>query len=108
MANSITEPAVCSLEGLGTISCHVLVAGSKNVKGKLTFPDLITGAAANSQIVVTMNLNGGSAFYTGPAGIQSFESGTYANPGDTINVILTSSLPQDEMLNTVKTTISFY
>lgn len=104
-----TEPSNIVFSGLGTISFHVSGTGVKNVKGKLTLPNLIEGAADNSHVVVTINLNGGSAFYTGLVGAEGFESGTYATAGDTINVVLTSSAAVDlSPPQIIKSVISFY
>lgn len=102
------EAQTRTLTGLGTTSFHVTVAGAKTVKGKLTLPELDQGSPANSQVVVTVNLNGGSAFYTSSAGDRGFDTGTYANPGDVINIILSSSLPADTAINAVKCTLSCY
>src|ERR1035437_476058 len=97
-----------SFTGMGTFPMHVTTTGPKNVKGKIMLPNIIEGQAVNSQVVVTMNLNGGATFYTGLTGAEGFESGCFAHAGDTINVILSSALPADNSYNDVKTTISFY
>jgi hypothetical protein len=102
------EPANITVNGLGTFSFSVLSTGYKTLKGKITLPSIIEGAPVNSQVVVTININGGSAIYTGAAGAEGFESGSYATAGQVFNVILSSSLPQDEQLVAVKSTISFY
>jgi len=102
------EPANITVNGLGTFSFQVVTTGAKTLKGKIALPNLIEGAPANSQVVVTINLNGGSAIYTGAPGLEGFDSGGYANAGDVFNVILSSSLPQDQQLLGVKSTISFY
>ena len=91
-----------SIVGLGTFPFPVsstIGAGAKNIKGKLTLPNIIEGAIANSQVVVTVNLNGGSAFYTGIAGAEGFETGITAAVGDVINVILSSSAPAVRILH---------
>lgn len=97
-----------TMTGLGTISFQVLNTGPKTIVGTLTLPELTTGAPATSQVIVTVNLNGGSTLFTGIAGAEGFTSGGYASAGDVFNVILSSSLPLDNQLNTVKSTISFY
>lgn len=102
------EQKTITFNGLGTAPFQILVAGAKTVQGTLTLPNLNEGSTSSSQVVVTVNLNGGSAFYTGAAGALGFETGTFANPGDTINIILTSSLPADQGLNSVKSTLGVY
>lgn len=94
--------------GLGTISFSVLVTGNKTLDGKINLPNIIEGLPVNSQVVVTVNLNGGATLYTGLAGAEGFKSGGFATAGDTFNVILTSSLAADQAINAVKSTISFY
>lgn len=106
MANLNNKTKV--FNGLGTIAFNVIETGATNVKGKIALPNLIEGAPANSSIVVTCNLNGGSAFYTGAAGAEGFATGCYASAGDIINVILTSAAAQDNQLVGVKSTVSFY
>ena len=94
--------------GLGTFSFIADQAGARNIKGKITLPNLIEGNAANSQVVVTVNLNGGATIYTGNPGDESFATGAYAAAGDTFNVVLTSSQASDQGLLAVKSTISIY
>lgn len=94
--------------GLGTFSFTAVQTGAHNVKGKMTLPEINQGASANSQVIVTINVNGGATIFTGPAGARSFESGSYLTAGDVLNVILSSSAPVDNELNAVKSTISFY
>ncbi len=97
-----------SFNGLGTFPMRVTKAGANNIKGKLTLPTLIEGATANSQVVVTVNLNGGATIYTGNPGDEGFSTGGTAAIGDIFNVILTSSSPVDQGNLTVKSTISIY
>jgi hypothetical protein len=97
--------------GLGTFPMPIPVTPPNsflNIKGKITLPNIIEGATANSQVVVTMNINGGAAFYTGMPGAEGFETGTVAIAGNILNIILTSSLPSDQGLNVIKTTVSLY
>lgn len=95
-----------SVNGLGTFAFIVPSTKFYNVKGTITLPTITSGYGVNSSIVVTMNLNGGSAFYTGPAAAEGFASGVSASAGDTINVILTSAAANDNQLNSVKSTIT--
>jgi hypothetical protein len=97
--------------GLGTFPTPISETPASrilNIKGKVNLPNLIEGAAANSQVVVTMNLNGGATFYTGIPGAEGFETGVVAVAGDILNIILTSSAPVDQGLNVIKTTVSLY
>ncbi len=105
MANTAKTETVT---GLGTFPLIVNETGFWNVKGTIQLPTITEGATINSTIVVTMNLNGGGAFYTGVSGAEGFASGTAATAGDTINVILTSAGAADQGLNVVKTTIVLY
>ncbi len=97
-----------TLTGLGTFP--VIVSQSKfyNIKGKISLPTIGAGSVADSAVVVTANVNGGSTFYTGTAGAEGFETGAVCNSGDTINVILTSAAAVDQGLNIIKTTLSIY
>lgn len=93
--------------GLGTFSFSAVSTRPHTIKGTLTIPEINQGAAVNSTVVVTVNINGGSAIYTGQAGAKSFDTGAFLNAGDVLNVILTSSTPADNGLNAVKSTIVF-
>ena len=98
-----------STVGLGTISFISQEIGPKTLDGKFTFPELDKGSSLNSQVVVTVNINGGPTLYTGLATAQGFRSGGYSTAiGDVFNVILTSAQPDDNGLNAVRSTISFY
>lgn len=97
-----------SFNGLGTFSFVVQETGAKNIKGKVTLPTQSEGSPTPSQVIITVNVNGGAAIYTGTAAAEGFESGAYVNAGDTFNVILSSSLPTDQANLAVKSTISLY
>jgi hypothetical protein len=100
------RPFTCT--GLGTFGIIVQTAGLKTVSGTLTLPNINQGASADSAVVVTVNLNGGSTLYTGGAGATGFETQVSASAGDTINVILTSAAAVDQGLNVVKSTIGCF
>lgn len=100
--------SVSTYSGLGTFSFPVTTTGPTNVKGKITLPTLSLGAPSNSQVVVTVNVNGGGAIYTGPSGAEGFETGYYGTAGDTLNVVLSSGAAGDQGIHKVKSTISVY
>lgn len=94
--------------GLGTMSIPVQAAGYYTVSGKLTLPTISEGLPSNSQVVVTVNISGGAAIYTGVAGAEGFMTGGSLTAGQVFNVILTSSSPVDLGLNVIKTTVSVF
>jgi len=63
------------------------------------------GAQVASQVVAVVKLNS-STKYTSNAGDRGFSVGINATAGDTIKVILSSSLAQDEQLNAIQCTIA--
>jgi hypothetical protein len=94
--------------GLGTFTLYAPVAAYFNIQGKLTLPTIGEGAIANSAVVVTINKNGASAFYTGSAGAEGFATAVSCAQGDAINIILSSSAPVDQGLNVIKLTVSMF
>jgi hypothetical protein len=106
MANNFNQAdEAVTVTGLGTFPFIVPTTKFYNVNGTITLPTISSGNGASS-VVVTMNLNGASAFYTGTAGAEGFASGVSATAGDTINVILTSAAVVDNQLNAIKSTIT--
>jgi len=103
-----SEPSTVAFVGLGTLSFSTLVTGAKNIKGHITLPMLKTGAPANSPLIVSVNLNGGAPFYTSVMTVDGFETGSWAVAGSVFNVVLSSTSPLDQGLNTIESTISFY
>ena|ERR1700677_3141371 len=104
----IGEKTVATV-GLGTFSFVALETGPKTLEGKITLPELDKGSANNAQVIVTVNINGGSPVYTGMATAQGFKSGGYAlSVGDVFNVIYSSSQIGDTGLNIIRSVISFY
>jgi hypothetical protein len=83
-------------------------AGTYELRGKITLPEISQGQLSNSQVVVTINVNGGSTIYTGAAGAQGFFISplVIASALSSINIILTSSAPVDQGLDLIKTTAS--
>jgi len=68
-----------------------------------------TGTGGGPQVssqVVTVVKHGSSTIYTSNAGDRGFLIGLNASAGDTISVILSSSLAQDEQPNAVQCTIA--
>lgn len=102
MANFLQS---ASFNGLGTMSTTVDTAGPYYVKGQLSLPTLVSGMGA-SLVVVTINLNGGGALYTGLAGAEGFYKDLLCAAGDIINVILSSGAAPDQPLNVIKSNIS--
>lgn len=97
-----------SSQGLGIFSYKVTSSGVYTIAGTITLPSTTTGDPASSQIVVTMNVNGGASFYTGALGAKGFKAGIRLTSGDTVNVVLTSATAVDNALNAVRTTIEIY
>jgi hypothetical protein len=96
--------------GLGTFSFIALEIGPKTLDAKITFPELDKGSSINAQVIVTVNINGGSPVYTGMATAQGFRSGGYAVAiGDVFNVIYSSSQIGDTgPTQAIRSVISFY
>ena len=64
------------------------------------------GTQINSQVVTVINHNG-SPVLTGPAGARGLQTGPIAcTAGDTITVVTSSSLSQDQQPNAVQITIA--
>ena len=92
--------------GLGTFKIGVGETGNYKLYGTITLPTIPEGEAANSQVVVTININGGSTLFTGNPGDKGFQLIHSATANDIFNVILTSAAAVDQPLNEIKTTIS--
>src|ERR1700678_3820563 len=103
-----TEQKTFTFAGLGTAGIRMNTAGLKTISGTLPLPTINQGASADSSVVVTINLNGGSTLYTGAAGAQGFETQVACSAGDVVNVIFTSAATVDQGLNVVKSTISCF
>lgn len=91
--------------GTGTFSITVPETGNFQISGKIFLPTIPEGESTNSSVVVTININGAGAFYTGVAGARGFSTTKPLTANDIINVILTSSAAVDQGLNKIKTTI---
>lgn len=91
--------------GLGTLSFTIPVAGPYFVEGHISLPTL-TGGGGVSACLVTLNLNGGAAFYTGVAGAEGFKADFTGAVGDVLNIIFSSSAAADQPLNVIKSQIS--
>lgn len=94
--------------GLGSFVIYLPATQFWNIKGKLTLPTITEGASANSSVVATISKNGGSAFYTGFAGAEGFETGVSASSGDYITIALTSANSVDQGNNVIKMTVSLF
>lgn len=93
--------------GLGTFSFTAPEAGAFTVNGKITLPTLSGGATANSEIVVTVEVDS-SLVYTGVAGAEGFTCGIAPSAGDVVEIILTSAAAVDQGLNKIKTTVAIF
>lgn len=110
-----------TVNGLSTTTINIPTTDFYTVAGTLQLPTAGptastgagggagTGAVATnqtqSQVVVTVNHNG-SPIYTGAAGAKGFSTGAQCTAGDTMTVVLTSSLSQDQQPNAVSATIT--
>lgn len=92
--------------GLGTYTMSAPNAGTYTLMGKITLPKISQGDAVNSQVVVTININGGGTIYTGDADAEGFYISplAIASANSLINIILTSAATVDQSLNVIKTT----
>lgn len=95
-----------SYNGLRTYSFGVPEAGSYFIAGKISFPRQSESSPFPSQVVVTVNVNGGAAIYTGAAGADGFGTSATMSAGDVFNVIFSSSLASDQALDAIKYTIT--
>lgn len=93
-----------TLAGLNTLRTNVPDAGPYAVEGKLTCPQLAQGAAAPSQVVVTVSQNS-SLKFTSLAGQEGFRVDLLCAAGDEIEVTTASSATIDQGPNTIKTVI---
>jgi hypothetical protein len=102
MANYGTSVVIGAL---GTTAIGANGAGIYLLKGSISLPKQSEGASSASQLVVTVNVNGGASIYTGLAGADAFQCGATLGAADVFNVILSSSNPIDQALNSVKATV---
>lgn len=95
-----------SVSGLGTISIGAPNVGTYTLAGTLTLPSISQGAVASSQVIVTININGGGTLYTGVAGAESFFISplVVASANSIVNIILSSSAAVDQGTQVIKTT----
>ena len=93
---------------LGSHSIGINKTEFVTIAGKISLPTIGEGASGNSQVVVNIDVNGGSPFYTGNAGDEGFQTGYSATAGDTVHIVLTSAAAVDQGLNLIKTTVSVY
>lgn len=104
MSNNLSRG---TFNGLGTFNMGVPEIGTYVLQGNISLPTISGGSSANSQVVVTITLNSGSALYTGPIGAQGFYlSAPVASANSTFNITLSSSAPVDQGLNVIKTNIT--
>ena len=94
--------------GLGTFTLYAPMAGYLTVSGKIQLNTIPQGDPVNSSVVVTINKNGGSTLYTGPAAAEGFFLRISCAIGDAINIILSSSNVVDQGPNQVQMTVSLF
>ena len=88
--------------GLGTTSIMVPFAAPYSLDGKISLPQLVTGATAPSQVVCTINQNG-SPIYVGNPGAEGFGVKVpTAAARDIFTFVLTSAAVVDQALNAIK------
>lgn len=87
--------------GLGTKSVGVPESAAYFIEGRLTLPTIQNGTDY-TQVVLEVNINGGSAIYTGQPGDKGFYIKRNLTALDIINVVLSSSLVSDQQKNVVK------
>jgi hypothetical protein len=104
MANKVIST---TFAGLGTAAAFTAdTTDIYNITGTITLPTLtMTSNTMASQVVVTINRNGSPIFTTTP-GTRGFSSGAECAPGDTVTVVVSSSLASDAAPMAVKSTIS--
>jgi hypothetical protein len=93
-----------TIAGLETAAFYVPLAGLYTLSGKINLPAARdTGIASN--VVTTVKQNS-TTIFTSTAGAPGFSIPFNAAAGDEVQVILSSSTPEDEVLNAVNATIS--
>jgi hypothetical protein len=112
-----------SFTGLNTVILNCPNTDVYTIQGSLQLPNIVpsplagpgggagtgsgSGPQVNSQVVTVIKHNS-TTVYTSNAGDRGFITGITATAGDTISVILSSSLAQDEQLNAAQVTIALY
>ena len=91
--------------GLGTVTFSPPAAGLYTMEGKITLPMLSQGASEQSQLVVTINLNG-SPIYTTDASSEGFRAVQSLLTSDVITIVFSSSALVDQAKNVIKSCIS--
>lgn len=90
-----------SLNGLQTTTLFKAPAdGLYFVNGQLQLPSLSKGATGNSEVVVTLIVDG-DTLYTGAAGDTGFQANLPCSAADVVTVTLASSAAPDLVLNAV-------
>lgn len=107
MATEYVLPGNYSFDGIISVPFSVSASGAYNVKGKITLPTLTTSDTLSS-LIVSVDVNGGIPFYITSGVNGGFETGSFLQLGDILNVVYTSSASGDTELNTIKSVISFY
>jgi hypothetical protein len=95
-----------SMSGLETLTININSAGVRPISGKIQLPVATDGNYAASQVVCVVKQNG-TTIFTSKAGADGFGPISMNNAAnDSIQVILSSSLASDEVLNAVRAVIS--
>ena len=94
-----------TIAGLETATFYVTSAGIYTLSAKISLPQPSQGAATPSTVQTVVKQNS-TTLLTTTAGASGFSLVVNAAAGDEIQVILSSSTAQDEVLNAVKAVIS--
>ncbi len=94
-----------TFSGLGTFDFSVPDTCNASIQGTITLPTIPEGSTTNSQVVVTVSINGGGAIYTGTAGAEGFYLTHSMTAGDIFHVTLASSAVVDQATNAIRSTI---
>jgi hypothetical protein len=91
--------------GLGSISFTIPIAGQYFFEGNISLPSIVGGSGPSS-VVVVVNQNG-SPVYTGVAGATGFRCDVLCAFDDVMQIVFSSAAAPDQVLNSVKSTISY-
>jgi len=91
--------------GLGTFAFNYPNTEVCFVEGKLSLPSLSQGSTQSSVVVVVKQA--GVTKYTGIAGAEGFYVNLNCTANDLIEIVLSSAVAGDNLLNVIKTNISY-
>src|ERR1017187_6844474 len=97
--------ATGSFNGLTTVNLGVPITGNYSIQGNITLPTISEGELTNSQLVVTIKINGGTTIFTSNPGDKGFEVKHPMTAGDIFNVAFASAAVVDQTINCIRSTI---